>query len=617
MKIRKLFILLTFSIVLLLSACTTKTTPTDSTHTHTYSNEWSSDEDSHWHQATCKHNLKIDREQHSFDKGVVIKMPTYDTEGEMTYTCDVCKYEKIEKISKLIPEGNIISYSSTDVMGNVNLTEIGDLDWKHFESNSNRVQKKNSDYIGNTKIESVFNFSDYRGIISYTDGTERETNTGSSNGICSTNEIVISLKLDSNVKQIYIYTGAWNATNNVGIYNQKNELLAQAESFTAASTSINRVVTFAVELFAEKNVTVRIKANNGDTGNVSLVAVALSSNLKEYSKEFFVNDGSIVDPVNYDYSFAVIGDTQCMIQHAREFNSTANVEKIYNYVIDNAKTKNINHVFHLGDIVQYTWPNWGNTEEIKNNMYKEMEISYQQIGRMDGKLDYSLVRGNHEPDFLYDEYFGVNSTYTNYGSHIEEYYINSTNSIHYFSAGNLDYMVVTLDFGAGDLVLNWANERIAAHPNHNVIITTHAYMHIDGQLLNDNHGVSPYRNGANDPLYNTAMGETANNGDDMWNKLIKKHSNIVLVLCGHDSTEDVVVTQLKGDNGNIVTNMLIDPQAMDTKYKSQGGVGGVAMFYFSNGGKDVEVRYWSTVQNAYIKTSNQYKITLNVIERNN
>lgn len=791
--------------------------------------------------------------------------------------------------------------SSVDAGGNVNLTEVGDLDWMHFGSDVDVVQKNSGSVLGNVDFGSSFKFYDYKATISYSDGLEQPSNSGSTNGLCSTDSITLKMVINNDVNKIILYTGAWNATNTIEVLNHKGEVIATSTSFKAGNTSINKVVSININVQTSSVITIRIKSNDGDTGNVSLVAVAVSSadndndeghtlqinhlNLdgslieeevindisftytvyaKEYSglvpshdyiiveqpteniavnfyysqidvwngsdvnaslsgsgtesdpylitsgadlkwldnnmsktdnfsgvyfkmtksidlngysikigeypgwsgrkifsgifdgnncsirnlnmtesgmgaglfsvvsgtvknltvygnvkgndkmtggivgwlykgnlekcsnyvnvtstgssetgaiigtselgtvinctnygsvtgkdsvggvagkasgkllncrnyasvngtanvgdiygsshstgtpvlESFFVNDGSITDPIDYDYSFAIIGDTQCMVQHARENNSDENLKKIYDYVLDNATSKNIEHVFHLGDIVQITYtPNYtpSYTEENKVKMYKEIEYSYKQIGRMDGVLDYSLVRGNHEPVELYEEYFGVNSTYTNYASQIEDYYVNSTNSIHYFSAGNLDYMVVTLDFGAGDPVLEWANEQIAAHPNHNVIVVTHAYMYRDGSLLNDNHGISPYRNGVNDSLYNIAMGDIANNGDDIWNKLIKKHANIVMVLCGHDSTEDVVVSQLIGDNGNVITNILIDPQYMDTQYKSQGGVGAVAMFYFSNDGKDVTIRYWSTVQNAYIKTANQFKITINTV----
>ncbi len=329
--------------------------------------------------------------------------------------------------------------------------------------------------------------------------------------------------------------------------------------------------------------------------------------------EFFISDGSIKDPTDFDYSFAVIGDPQCIVEYAREMNSDKYLKRIYDYIIDNVSSKKIKHVFHLGDLVQTTWP-YISGDTAKNKMYAEAELITQQIIKLDGVVDYSLIRGNHDPADFYDEYFGVNSTKTGYASHIEDYYINSTNSVHYFSAGDLDYMVVTLDFGAGDPVLEWASEVISAHPHHNVIIVTHAYMDRDGTTLGNSDAGALKTNGTNDPLYNTAMGATANNGDHMWDKLISQHENIVLVLSGHIGTEDVICSQWKGVHGNTVTNILIDPQDMDTLFKSQGSVGAIAMFYFSNGGKTVEVRYWSTVQNAYIKTENQYTFTINTIQ---
>jgi hypothetical protein len=269
--------------------------------------------------------------------------------------------------------------------------------------------------------------------------------------------------------------------------------------------------------------------------------------------EFFVDDTIVQDPTDFDYSFAIIGDQQCMVQYAREMGSDKYFKLIYDYIINNADSKNIAHVFNLGDIVQTTYeyePTSSAADKAK--MDKEAELAYKQIARLDGVVDYSLIRGNHDGPAFYEEYFGLNSTYTGYASHIDDYYINSTNSVHYFSAGELDYMVITLDFGAGDPVIAWANEIIAAHPNHNVIIVTHAYMHRTGELLANDNLCARKPDGTNDPLYNTQMGATANNGDDMWNKLIKKHANIVLVLSGHVGTDDILCRQLKGENGNIV-----------------------------------------------------------------
>ena len=804
---------------------------------------------------------------------------------------------------------NVKPESSVDATGSANLTEIGDLDWMHFGSDVDIVQKKNGDVIGNVVFGTSFKFYDYNMSISYSDGLEQGSNSGSTDGLCSTDTITVTLNVNPSVKKVILYTGVWKTTNEIEVCSANGQLLARATSFEAGTTSVNKIVTFDIDATENSIITLTIR-NAGQSGNVSLAAIAVSGNdtvgggdtvegaltvkhlnldgsliesetienytipytvnAKEYEGlipshnyiivgdsstanvsiyysaldvwdgktvssslqgsgtandpyliqsgadlayidqqmtstenfngkyfkmtksidlngnsvkiglypgwsgrivfagvfdgnncsirnlnmtetgmgaglfsvvtgtvknltvygtvtgddkmtggivgwlyqgtlencssyvnvtstgsaetgglagtaqggtvlkcinygsvvgkdsvggiagmasgtltscrnygaisgtsnvdeifgsahssgapivtdcgakyEFFVDETIIQDPTDFDYSFAIIGDQQCMVQYARELNSDKNFKLIYDYIINNADSKNIAHVFNLGDIVQTTYEyEPTSTDADKAKMDKEAEFAYKQIARLDGVVDYSLVRGNHDGPIFYEEYFGVNSTYTDYASQVgDNYYINSTNSVHYFTAGNLDYMVVTLDFGAGDLVVAWANEVIAAHPNHNVIIVTHAYMHRTGELLANNTLCARKPDGTNDSLYNTEMGDVANNGDDLWNKLVKKHANIVMVLSGHVDSDNVVCTQLTGENGNIVTNILINPQAMDTRYKSSGGVGAVAMFYFSNDGKTVEVRYYSTVQGAYIKSENQYTFTINTIPK--
>lgn len=114
-------------------------------------------------------------------------------------------------------------------------------------------------------------------------------------------------------------------------------------------------------------------------------------------------------------------------------------------------------------------------------------------------------------------------------------------------------------------------------------------------------------------VYPPSVTGGANNGDHMWDKFISKHKNIVLVISGHDPCEDIVVTQTKGENGNIVTQMLVDPQGVDA---AQGATGLVAILYFSEDGSKVDVEYYSTVRDAYYKTSNQFKFDLAVVDPN-
>ncbi len=70
-------------------------------HKHTYADNWSHDEQEHWHAAACAHTSeRKDVEAHSFDEGVITTSATHLAEGVMTYLCK-CSYAKTETIGKV------------------------------------------------------------------------------------------------------------------------------------------------------------------------------------------------------------------------------------------------------------------------------------------------------------------------------------------------------------------------------------------------------------------------------------------------------------------------------------------------------------------------------------
>ena len=105
MKSRLLVLLLALMLVLLCSC----------EHTHTFSGSYSSDETNHWQECEC--GEKNGLEEHQWNNGAVTLWPTADSEGEMTYTCKVCRAKKTEKIDKLgadhAHEYNIAKYDDT------------------------------------------------------------------------------------------------------------------------------------------------------------------------------------------------------------------------------------------------------------------------------------------------------------------------------------------------------------------------------------------------------------------------------------------------------------------------------------------------------------------------
>ena len=74
--------------------------PQEEAHTHTFAEEWTSDDTHHWHAATCEHSGERDSyAEHTWDSGEVTTPEGCETDGVMTYTCTTCDATKTETIN--------------------------------------------------------------------------------------------------------------------------------------------------------------------------------------------------------------------------------------------------------------------------------------------------------------------------------------------------------------------------------------------------------------------------------------------------------------------------------------------------------------------------------------
>lgn len=298
---------------------------------------------------------------------------------------------------------------------------------------------------------------------------------------------------------------------------------------------------------------------------------------------------------DYAYSFAVIGDTQVIARDEVDGKFDGYFAKIYDYVVTNKESKNIQFVMGLGDITDtFSW-----YADSATHTPKEWELAMANIKKMDGVVPYSIVRGNHDEVQFFNEYVKYEDYKNVLDGSFEE---NMLNTYQMLDIGEVKYLIFSLDYGPSDEVLKWASDIIEANPDRNVIITTHAYLFRDGTTLDDNDECPP----SEDPI---SIGK--NDGDDMWDKLIKKHENIVLVMSGHDPSPTIVKTETQGDNGNVVTQLLIDPQNLD---KDLEPMGMVAMLYFSEDGKNVDVEWYSTIQERFYREENVFSMTLDTVD---
>ena len=291
--------------------------------------------------------------------------------------------------------------------------------------------------------------------------------------------------------------------------------------------------------------------------------------------ELLIDEGPQID--EYDFSMVFIPDFQVITCWNRE-----SVHYIFDWIVDNAESKKIEFVVGLGDMTE-------------RSSYVEWWEVEAQVDRLNDVVPYALVRGNHDKTLDLNKFFPKNETPYIEGTY--DCWIN--NSWRTINMGGYDYLIMTLDYGAEDDVLNWASEVIEAHPNHNVIIATHSYLFQDGTTLDAGDDCPPSLSGG------------YNDGDDMWEKLMKKHANITLVVSGHDHSDRIVYRQDQGDHGNTVTQMLVDSQNRDLT--TEGGLGMIAIAYFSDGGKKVQIEYYSTIQQKWFMAENQFTLELDIL----
>ena len=357
----------------------------------------------------------------------------------------------------------------------------------------------------------------------------------------------------------------------------------------------------------------------------------LSSNGNDLESEILWQDVDEVDiPEDYAYSFALIGDIQVLslryfndhykgdktlpndpfddVYVDEDINPRDNeieyIDRIFSWLLDNKDEHKIEYVMTLGDLTEESWT-------------AEWDYVKSQIYRLGGKIPFSLVPGNHDrrdpevkemteygydiwpEERLLDSYFHKIFNDDVYRAQIDGSMDprDVANTYKAFTVGDVDYLLLTLDYGASDSVLEWASDIVESYPDHRVIVTTHAYLFRDGSTV-DAYDVYPA----------TRIDGGSNDGDDIWEKFASKHENIVLVLSGHDPYDHIVYTKTEGENGNVVTQMLIDPQGIDAYMPVCSGM--IAMLYFSEDGNTITVRYYSPVYNRFGSEKSQFTINL-------
>ena len=193
------------------------------------------------------------------------------------------------------------------------------------------------------------------------------------------------------------------------------------------------------------------------------------------------------------------------------------------WIADNAVSLDIKLVLHLGDIVQdggvaAQWQDASDAWDVVDTA----EVPYLMAC---GNHDYDDEAANPDRGAVnYNADFGT-GRYTAHGwwsggfkdvGHAENAYL-------LFAAGGRSYIAINMECFPTNATRTWADGLLTTYAARDAIVVTHNYMYPDDtrqQDPGDDYGPDDYAIGGND-------------GEDIWQGLIKNHDNIILVYSGH------------------------------------------------------------------------------------
>ena len=294
------------------------------------------------------------------------------------------------------------------------------------------------------------------------------------------------------------------------------------------------------------------------------------------------------------WTIALLPDTQ---HYADKYPQHYNAQTTW--LAEHAKTHNIRFVLHEGDITN------ANTERQWDNALHSMNI-------LNDVVPYAMAIGNHDcgmhggsadrtTHFNDPKYFGPGSAYAKQKTVGGFFAKDKTdNSFHTFDDGKRDWLILALEWAPRDEVVEWAQGVLKSHPNHQAMLVTHAYMYYDDTRYD---WAAKEKSQTWNPHAYAMMknpSETANDGEQLWKKLIEPHKNFRFAFNGHVIGDGTGFLSSRGKHGNVVHQMLANYQ-----FKHEGGDGDMRLIEFKPDGNSLTVRTYSPVLNRYDKAPDQ------------
>ncbi|MBB4403782.1 MULTISPECIES: Ig-like domain-containing protein [Rhizobium/Agrobacterium group] len=290
-------------------------------------------------------------------------------------------------------------------------------------------------------------------------------------------------------------------------------------------------LTFTVQ--NSKNETVNVVLKDGNKlvldfaalGHSDIRVTATDSAGKSIADDFRVR---VAGP--NAYTIAVFPDTQ-------DYTSNDGIKHLFGemtqWLVDNRDSHKIVFMSHVGDITQ-------------NNRPAEWDVAEPALRKLDGKVPYALLPGNHDQanggtaadhsSVELDRRFSAEKqAATNagvFGGAYDQEQAAARNTYSTFTAPDgTKWLSISLEFGPRDDVIRWAGDVIEKFPDHRVMLATHSLTSY--ATRQDNLALPLYDEGAGYDYGMRTDQRGANDGEYVARALLSRYPNIVMTFSGH------------------------------------------------------------------------------------
>lgn len=291
------------------------------------------------------------------------------------------------------------------------------------------------------------------------------------------------------------------------------------------------------------------------------------------------------------WTLVVIPDTQ----HEVAFFADV-FERQTEWISANKDRHRIRLVVHEGDVTD-------------DNSVRQWERAKKAMSRLTaGGVPFAITTGNHDLEM-------VDHKPVSHRTRLNDYFtakdLGNPGAVGFLKEGNVENcwqeieeggrktLVVSAEFAPREEVLLWARSVIAERKPDLTILVTHAYLHSDGSRYDfEIKGLQQSATPRGYPL------PGANDGEDVWRKLVSQEPTLRLVLCGHAGGSGAAYMASTNTAGHICHQIMANYQSQVRPYKGFGGGGFLRLMQFRPDGT-VRVRTYSPWYNLWLADFSQ------------